>query len=176
MLGHFCPQFGMSKMIAMEVDAPIENPSDGGDYRLQLSFDEGRIVTPWLQLKGRRSPLFPYIEVELTRSGDALTGVSASVKRMDRFDPQSAALGKQFQNLDEWPKLVLVKYSWRVRHENDVSMALFAIFASGGLFTIVMGLRAMAGYRKHLRMFFRDITREDPVSSSSIDRNAPKID
>ncbi len=50
-----------------------------GSYNVQLSFDGGRIVTPWLGLKGHRAPKNPVIHVELVRSGGTLTQVKARV-------------------------------------------------------------------------------------------------
>lgn len=54
------------------------------DYKVQLSMDGERLLTPWLLIIGRRAAQPPYVEVELLRSGDTIKSVSAKVRRSCR--------------------------------------------------------------------------------------------
>lgn len=44
---------------------------------MQLSFDGDRHLTPWLSIIGKRAANPPYVEVELTRSGNTITSGAA---------------------------------------------------------------------------------------------------
>eukprot|EP00890_Picochlorum_soloecismus_P002470 jgi/Picsp_1/3223/NSC_06063-R1_protein len=163
-LGHFCPKFGVHQTSIVMLES--EKKDKIADYRVQLSFDGGRLVTPWLQLKGRRAPLNPYIHVTLTRSGDALIGATAQVKGMQGGDLKFKNLVGQFNDMSVWPKHVMVKYSWSSRHETDLDTALTVLLSLGSLMTVFMGVRAISGYKKHLKKFFRDVSGEQSVSSA----------
>lgn len=167
-LGQFCPKFGVHQTSILVLQS--EKKDKIADYRVQLSFDGGRLVTPWLQLKGRRVPLNPYIHVTLTRSGDALIGATAHVKGMQGGDLKFKNLVGQFDDMSVWPKHVMVKYSWSSRHETDVDAALAVLLSLGSLMTVFMGVRAISGYKKHLQKFFRDVSGEQSVSSVSSGR------
>jgi len=162
-LGNFCPKFGVHQTSILMLEGDKKDKMS--DYRVQLSFDGGRLVTPWLQLKGRRAPLNPYIHVTLTRSGDALIGATAYVKGMQRGDLKFKNLVGQFDDMSVWPKHVMIKYSWSTRHETDLDTALTVLLSLGSLMTVFMGIRAISGYKKHLQKFFRDVSGEQSVSS-----------
>ncbi len=148
-----------------------------GSYNVQLSFDGGRIVTPWLGLKGHRAPKNPVIHVELVRSGGTLTQVKARViehhaKNRHEFGIHESEkiMGKvmrEFHDPKVWPKHVLVKYTWKTRHETDVDAALMAVLTLGVLGTVLMGIRSMASYKKHLVEFFSEVVDDAEVSSTS---------
>lgn len=86
---------------------PLLKPKDfesGNDYRLQLGFDNERLVTSWLQIIGRRAPSAPMVAVELVRSGDALVGVTAKVQAMPSWDTQAEKVQNEFADPTIWPK------------------------------------------------------------------------
>lgn len=177
--GAHCPKFGVQGHALLPL--PGTSSDDGtlhnGPYNVQLSFDGGRIVTPWLGLKGQRAPKNPVIHVELVRSGGALTRVRARViehhaKNRHEFGIHESekVMGKvmrEFHDPKVWPKHVLIKYTWKTRHETDVDAALMAALTLGLVGTVLMGIRSMASYKKHLIEFFNDVVDEAEVSSSS---------
>jgi hypothetical protein len=104
-----CPKFGATTVVAL----PLLKPKDfesRDDYRLQLGFDNERLVTSWLQIIGRRAPPAPMIAVELVRSGDALVGVTAKVQAMPSWDTQAEKVQKEFADPTIWPKHLPVSH------------------------------------------------------------------
>jgi len=92
------PQFGLDRLVALPLPAPraaaaaAADEAAGGaaaggagglvrDYKLQLSFDNDRFVTPWLPLLGPGAPRVPLVEVTLSRAGAELLAVAAKARR-----------------------------------------------------------------------------------------------
>lgn len=91
---------------------PIPEPTgfDSPDnYKLQLSFDGDRVITPWLQIIGRHAPEAPSLVIDLVRSGDALVSVSAKVEGLKPTDPHYTLIRKEFSSKETWPKHLTVR-------------------------------------------------------------------
>lgn len=70
-LGTHCPKFGVSRLVVVPLPQPVGYKATY-DYKLQLSFDGDRHLTPWLPIIGKRAASPPYVEVVLTRSGSSI--------------------------------------------------------------------------------------------------------
>jgi hypothetical protein len=140
---------------------PLPQPvgfQPGDEYKLQLSLDGDRVVTPWLALIGRRAPPVPLVHVELTRSGDALVGATATVEALSGAgSARYRRVAEEFTDPARWPKQVLVRYSWRARHEVDAGRGLTVMFAAGGGAMLWVAASVAAAYRRQLRQFVEDV-------------------
>lgn len=145
----------------MQVALPIPQPvgfAVADDYKIQLSLDGDRFVTPWLQLIGRTAPAAPYLRVHLVRSGDALAGMSAEVEEVP--DSQSSAyqrVADDFSKAEQWPKHLIVHYSWRTRHEVDANRGLTVMFATGAAAMLLVVGSVVRTYQRQLRQFVEDV-------------------
>jgi len=76
---HHCPRFGKHRTVALPILEPKGAAAEVRDYRIQLSFDGDRLVTPWIPVIGGRVMGMPLVRVELRRVGGELKGVRAEV-------------------------------------------------------------------------------------------------
>ena len=140
---------------------PIPQPigfESADEYKIQLSLDGDRLVTPWLEIIGRRAPSPPYLQLHLTRSGDALVDVSAAVVPLTgRGSRRHGRLAADFANATHWPKHLMVHYSWESRHETDVTRGLTVMFAAGGAAMIAVAASVMRAHQRQLRQFVEDV-------------------
>lgn len=77
-LGQHCPKFGVKRLVAVPLPQPLGYKA-ADDYKVQFSFDGDRHLTPWLPVIGKRAASPPYVEVELTRSGDSIVAGGAGL-------------------------------------------------------------------------------------------------
>lgn len=168
--GDQCPSFGMRGHAWIKIDNNDTTSTDDNNtnnMRIQMGFDHGRYVTPWLKVTGRGAPPRPYIRVELTRSGSGIAGVRASVLNAVHIREDVKVMDRMIKELYDssvWPKHVFVQYVWKTRHKTDVDAALVTVLGMGVLGTVVMAVRSMVSYRKHLMEFFSDVTADDTTS------------
>lgn len=80
------------------------NRKGGDEYKIQLSFDGDRIVTPWLKVLGPRAPAAPVLVIELTRSGDALVAARGTVESLPPQSAEGERVKKEFEDETAWPK------------------------------------------------------------------------
>ncbi len=148
---------------------------------LQLAFDHQRFVTQWLKLSGSALHRLknPVVHVELTRTGSALTGVRGTVYGYKKNTGMAGGMeiheNKHFMSklfrefYDVTPgsttKRVLVKYTFRTRHETDRGMAVLVLMAMGVAVAGLMALSTFLSYRRELREFYTDVL-QDSTSSA----------
>ena len=135
------------------------------DYKLQLSFDGDRIVTPWLQLIGRRAPEAPSLVVELSRSGDALVSVTVHVVNMHRTDMHYHRVKNEFSDATKWPKHVPVHYKWKARHEVNSNRGLIVLFVVGIGAMLFAAISIAQTYNKQLMQFVDQVTTTTTTTS-----------
>lgn len=83
MPAHYCPRFAQQSAVAVPV--PMARTAIGRgaveEYKLQLSFDAGRVVTPWAKAPlGNQAA--PEIMVDLHFAGSTLLSATASVRNL----------------------------------------------------------------------------------------------
>lgn len=149
---------------------------------LQLAFDHQRFVTPWLKLSGSAMHRLrnPVVHVELTRSGSALAGVRGAVYGYKKNTGMAGGMeiheskhfmSKLFQEFYDvksgaTTKRVLVKYTFRTKHETDRGMAVLILMAAGVVVAGLMALSTFLSYQRELREFYTDVV-QDPVRSGA---------
>ena len=151
-----CPKFGEDRTVAV----PIPQPTSilmTDDYKLQLSFDGNRITTPWFPLLGKRAPEAPILRVELTRSGDAVVGATASIHSLPRNDPKHQVVREEFADAARWPKHLLVSYTWHNKHAVDSHRGLMIVLGVGVSWAFLILLMAWTAHRKHLHRFLENM-------------------
>lgn len=108
---------------------------------------------------GGRAPFPPYIDVQLTRSGDGISAVSALSAALSDEDVQRhRSLVNDFLNTTHWPKNLLVYYHWQTAHQIDTDRGLLVLFAAGAAVTAIIAIGVMSSYRQKLSAFLADIT------------------
>ncbi|KAL4859320.1 hypothetical protein ACK3TF_001057 [Chlorella vulgaris] len=162
-LGTHCPKFGVSRLVVVPLPQPVGYKATD-DYKLQLSFDGDRHLTPWLPIIGKRAASPPYVEVVLTRSGSSIVSVTSTVYQLDDADQkQHAAMVNDFLNATHWPKHLLVHYTWHTRHEEDEEAGLLVLFSAGAVAALLLGLNVARTYQEKLRQFLADVTGDQPM-------------
>jgi hypothetical protein len=134
--GRHCPLFahGTSAAFPMPASHTARSANSNSPFKLQLAFDAGRVVTPWVSapLDGSSSPS---LAVTLSYSGDALT--SASV------EPEESVPSTSFGS----NSLAVVRYYWYRDAEYDGSLASVCVAAGCGAVAAVLIARALRGVR-----------------------------
>lgn len=107
---------------------------------------------------GKRAASPPYVEVTLTRSGEAVRAVKAVVFQMDWQDVREHRdVVAQFVNATHWPKGLLVHYRWASRREVDGDRGLLLLFAAAVAAVALLGLSAVRSHREKLARFLSDV-------------------
>lgn len=164
--------FGQQRHTTILIDGPYHREH----LSIQLGFDHGRFVTPWLHVIGNKHVKNPFIHIEFIKTGAALSGVRAEVLDYDEKTHHVAghpgihhsqkhmkAVYDDFHDPEKWPKRIFVKYTWKTRHETDVEFALTALLSMSVFGMAVMWARSVISYKKHLMKFFRDTVIEDSI-------------
>lgn len=159
-LGHHCPRFGIDRLVAIPIPKP-KGYQEGDEYKVQLSFDGERFITPWLAVLHGRAAAVPYIDVSLTRSGDGIAAVSALSLKLPKEDvSRHKEIVEEFRNTTHWPKHLLVYYHWKTAHEVDTDKGLLVLFSTGIVVTALLGLGVVQAYKRKLATFLADVTGE----------------
>ncbi|KAI7841961.1 hypothetical protein COHA_004488 [Chlorella ohadii] len=147
-LGQHCPKFGVKRLVAV----PLPQPTGlkvADDYKVQFSFDGDRHLTPWLSIIGKRAASPPYVEVELTRSGNTITSVTAEVFELDSEDQKEHA-----QLITGAPCCTCLLTC--LPSPCHCAAAAFA--------ALLLGLNVARTYQQRLRQFLSDIAGESGSS------------
>lgn len=156
MLGHHCPRFAIDR----EVLLPIPKPTGytGADpYKISLQVGRENFHTPWLFMIGRQSSDVPMLDIQLKYSGGDLLGVVAKVENMpQQYLKQHEAVMKQFWDVENWPKYILVRYHWDEKSNVDVEAGLYILFGSGFTLTLVTALHILQSSKEKLARFVKE--------------------
>lgn len=146
-------------MVAIPLPKPHAELQKGKDhYKIQLSFDGDRYVTPWLKIIGNGVPVVPVVEVLLTKAGDELLGVTASVTAAsDAYLHQHHKLVEEFKNESHWPKHLLVRYHFKSEHEADLDRGLYIVMAIGLFSLLLVTANAARGAKGKLALFLQEM-------------------
>jgi len=168
LLGHHCPKFGVDRTVVVPLPQPQLVLTDKDDYKIQLSFDGDRHVTPWLTIIGKYAPTVPILEVELRRSGDELLGVNAKVLDAPvSYQHMHVNLVEEYRNISAWPKHLLIKYRFHTRNDVDLDRGLYMLFIVGLLFTVILIVNAASGVQQKLAQFLQEVAGDEPANGST---------
>lgn len=168
LLGRHCPRFGHSRVVAVPLSKPAAIGTELKDYKLQLSFDGDRFLTPWMPIIGKRAPKIPFLDVELRRSGTELLGVRAKVSELPSGMEESyRQLITEFRNASYWPKHIIVHYHFKADNDVDLDRGLYVLLIVGLVAAGLLCLNALTGAQGKLGQFVHDMVIEDSAPSTS---------
>ncbi|KAF6994024.1 hypothetical protein CFC21_010817, partial [Triticum aestivum] len=130
-IGRHCPVFAVNREVLM----PIPKPTGftGADpYKITFQIGHEKFHVPWLYVINRKSSEVPLIDFHLKYTGNDLLGVTAKVVDMPHhFVELHPDIKKNFWDPQNWPKYVLVSYTWEEQSEIDVTAGFYVLFGSG---------------------------------------------
>ncbi|CAK9861389.1 unnamed protein product [Sphagnum jensenii] len=158
-LGRHSPHFGVDTEVVM----PIPKPSGFSDdvaYKISFQLGAEKYQTPWLSIIGRQNKEVPIIDVTLRySSGGDFKGVRAEVKDMPKqYLNEHEDIQRKFLDRNDWPKYVLVRYTWVEKSEIDVAGGLFVLFGSGFILFLVTALHILQSSKEKLARFMQENT------------------
>eukprot|EP00878_Enallax_costatus_P028335 GHUV01030598.1.p1 GENE.GHUV01030598.1~~GHUV01030598.1.p1 ORF type:complete len:223 (+),score=25.62 GHUV01030598.1:877-1545(+) len=170
LIEHHCPRFARTRIVALPISKPGSEGEEVNDYRIQLSFDGDRILTPWLTVIGKNVEGMPLLEVQLRRAGDELTGVKARVVPLpDDMLIRHATLYEDYKNTTHWPKHVMVHYHWIDEGDIDFNKGLYVLMTTGrlGVVQVASYLALWGDTAEHAGLLCAPLNLKLPVITSS---------
>ncbi|KAI8477189.1 MAG: hypothetical protein J3K34DRAFT_515867 [Monoraphidium minutum] len=162
---HHCPRFGKERTVALPILEPKAASGDIKDYRIQLSFDGDRLVTPWIQVMGGKVLGMPLVVVQLRRVGGELKGARVEVIPLpDEFLLSHSDMFDDFANATHWPKHVLLHYDWRSGADAQFDSGLLVMLVMGLGVAVLVSLNNLAGLQGKLQAFLRDVVGDSDAS------------
>ncbi|KAJ9523454.1 hypothetical protein QJQ45_005347 [Haematococcus lacustris] len=155
----------LQHQVAIPLPKPILPLQLLDEYKLQLSFDGDRQLTPWLTIMGKGAPSVPVVEVVLRSSGSELLGVTASVATAPvAYQHKHMQLVQEFRNASHWPKHLLVRYHFETHNEVDLNRGLAVLFIAGLFSFLILSVTAVAGSSDKVAAFLAEVTAEDSMA------------
>lgn len=115
-----CPLFAHDSSVAMPLPGASRAPSGSASFKLQLAFDAGRVLTPWVDAPIEDQSSSPIIAITLAYSGDTLLSATASSE--GKAD-ESVHTHSQHQSLG------VIRYYWHKDAEFDSGKASLCVVA-----------------------------------------------
>ncbi|CAM6038057.1 unnamed protein product [Sphagnum compactum] len=167
-LGRHSPHFGVDTEVVMPIPKP-SGFSDDDAYKISFQLGREKYQTPWLSIIGRQNKEVPIIDVTLRySSGGDFKGVRAEVKDMPKqYLNEHEDVQRKFLDRNDWPKYVLVRYTWVEKSEIDVAGGLFVLFGSGFILFLVTALHILQSSKEKLARFMKENT-ASPATSGEI--------
>ncbi|VAH02898.1 uncharacterized protein LOC125518274 [Triticum urartu] len=162
-IGRHCPVFAVNREVLM----PIPKPTGftGADpYKITFQIGHEKFHVPWLYVINRKSSEVPLIDFHLKYTGNDLLGVTAKVVDMPHhFVELHPDIKKDFWDQQNWPKYVLVSYTWEEQSEIDVTAGFYVLFGSGLVLSFILAIYVLQSSQDKLTRFVREA-----VSDSSL--------
>uniref|UniRef100_N1QW12 Uncharacterized protein n=1 Tax=Aegilops tauschii TaxID=37682 RepID=N1QW12_AEGTA len=179
-IGRHCPVFAVNREVLM----PIPKPTGftGADpYKITFQIGHEKFHVPWLYVINRKSSEVPLIDFHLKYTGNDLLGVTAKVVDMPHHFSELGSLvanpsvfhwavvelhpdiKKNFWDPQNWPKYVLVSYTWEEQSEIDVTAGFYVLFGSGLVLSFILAIYVLQSSQDKLTRFVREA-----VSDSSL--------
>ncbi|KAM3401244.1 hypothetical protein ACQJBY_005800 [Aegilops geniculata] len=162
-IGRHCPVFAVNREVLM----PIPKPTGftGADpYKITFQIGHEKFHVPWLYVINRKSSEVPLIDFHLKYTGNDLLGVTAKVVDMPHhFVELHPDIKKHFWDPQNWPKYVLVSYTWEEQSEIDVTAGFYVLFGSGLVLSFILAIYVLQSSQDKLTRFVREA-----VSDSSL--------
>jgi len=153
-LGRHCPKFGVDTEVVMPLPKPV-GYTVSESYKVSFQFGREKYLTPWLLVIGRKE--VPMLEVTLRYSGGDLEGVTSRIVPMpEKYLKQHEAIRQKFVDPEDWPKHILVQYTWVEKSEIDVVGGLFVLFLSGNILFVVTAIYILQTSKDKLSRFMNE--------------------
>ncbi|KAL5661597.1 hypothetical protein ACJX0J_028722, partial [Zea mays] len=132
-VGRHCPAFAVNREVLM----PIPKPTGftGADpYKITFQIGHEKFHVPWLYVINRKTSEVPLIDFHLKYSGNDILGVTAKVVDMPHhYVEVHPDIKKNFWDPQNWPKYVLVRYTWEEQSEIDVTGGFYVFSLAFGI-------------------------------------------
>ncbi|PON51614.1 ATP-dependent helicase/deoxyribonuclease subunit B [Parasponia andersonii] len=167
-IGRHCPIFAVNR----EVLVPIQKPTGytGADpYKISFQVGREKFLIPWLFVVNRKSSEVPMIDVHLRYSGGDLLGVTAKVVDMPHhYIEVHPNIRQQFWDPQQWPKHVLIRYTWEEQSEIDVTSGFYVLFGSGLMLSFILSIYILQSSRDKLARFVRETVAENSMPDGGV--------
>ncbi|KAM3401245.1 hypothetical protein ACQJBY_005800 [Aegilops geniculata] len=190
-IGRHCPVFAVNREVLMPIPKPTG--FTGADpYKITFQIGHEKFHVPWLYVINRKSSEVPLIDFHLVSplltviyvipgeyflsaynylpliiqkyTGNDLLGVTAKVVDMPHhFVELHPDIKKHFWDPQNWPKYVLVSYTWEEQSEIDVTAGFYVLFGSGLVLSFILAIYVLQSSQDKLTRFVREA-----VSDSSL--------
>ncbi|KAF9619864.1 hypothetical protein IFM89_009646 [Coptis chinensis] len=168
MIGRQCPIFGVNREVFIRVEKPV-GYTGADPYKISFQVGREKFLIPWLLLINRKSSEVPMIDVHLRYSGSDLHGVTAKVIDMPHhFVETHPGLRKQFWDPEQWPKHVLIRYTWQEQSEIDVAAGFYVLFGSGLVLSFILAIYILQSSRDKLARFVRETVAESSLPGGGV--------
>ncbi|XP_050383553.1 uncharacterized protein LOC126800268 [Argentina anserina] len=168
MIGRHCPIFAVNR----EVLIPIVKPTGytGADaYKISFQVGREKFLIPWLYLINRKSSEVPMLEVHLRYSGSDLHGVTAKVVDMPHHYVEiHPDIRKQFWDPQNWPKHLLVRYTWEEQSEIDVTSGFYVLFGSGLTLSFILSIYILQSSKDKFARFVMERVAESNMPAGGV--------
>ncbi|PUZ64212.1 hypothetical protein GQ55_3G125300 [Panicum hallii var. hallii] len=155
-VGRHCPAFAVNREVLM----PIPKPTGftGADpYKITFQIGQEKFHVPWLYVINRKTSEVPLIDFHLKYSGNDLLGVTAKVVDMPHHYVEiHPDIKKNFWDPQNWPKYVLVRYTWEEQSEIDVAGGFYVLFGSGLVLSFILAIYVLQSSQEKLTRFVRE--------------------
>ncbi|KAG8377117.1 hypothetical protein BUALT_Bualt09G0135100 [Buddleja alternifolia] len=156
MIGRHCPIFAVNR----EALIPIPKPTGytGADpYKISFQVGQEKFYVPWLFVINRKSSEVPMIEMHLRYTGGDLLGITAKVIDMPhKYVELHPDIRKQFWDQQQWPKHILVRYTWEEQSEIDVASGFYVLFGSGLMLSFILAIYVLQSSQDKLARFVKE--------------------
>ncbi|CAL4895503.1 unnamed protein product [Urochloa decumbens] len=167
-VGRHCPAFAVNREVLM----PIPKPTGftGADpYKITFQIGHEKFHVPWLYVINRKTSEVPMIDFHLKYSGNDLLGVTAKVVDMPHHYVEiHPDIKKNFWDLQNWPKYVLVRYTWEEQSEIDVAGGFYVLFGSGLVLSFILAIYVLQSSQEKLTRFVREAVADSSLPEGGV--------
>ncbi|KAH7672504.1 hypothetical protein IHE45_09G059300 [Dioscorea alata] len=162
-IGRHCPMFGVNREVLIPIEKPI-GYTGADPYKISFQVGHEKFLIPWLLVINRKSTEVPMIDVHLRYTGGDLHGVTAKVVDMPHhYIEVHEDIHKHFWDPQNWPKHVLVRYTWEEHSEIDVAGGFYVLFGSGIVLSFILAIFVLQSSQDKLARFVRETVAESSM-------------
>ncbi|KAL6520857.1 hypothetical protein OROGR_017426 [Orobanche gracilis] len=168
MIGRHCPIFAVNRE-DVGSDTKTHWITGADPYKISFQVGQEKFYVPWLFVINRKSSEVPMIEMHLRFAGADLLGVTAKVVDMpSSYVELHPDIRKQFWDQEQWPKHILVRYTWEEQSEIDVTSGFYALFGSGLILSFILAFYVLQSSRDKLVRFVKETVAESSMPAGGV--------
>lgn len=109
------------------------------------------------------------IEMHLRYAGGDLLGVTAKVIDMpSSYVELHPDIRKQFWDQEQWPKHILVRYTWDEQSEIDVASGFYFLFGSGLTLSFILAIYVLQSSQDKLARFVKETVADSSMPAAGV--------
>ncbi|KAJ7950101.1 ATP-dependent helicase/deoxyribonuclease subunit B [Quillaja saponaria] len=168
MIGRHCPIFAVNCEVLISIPKPV-GYTGADPYKISFQVGREKFLVPWLLVVNRKSSEVPMIDVHLRYSGSDLHGVTAKVVDMPHhYVDIHPEICKQFWDPQQWPKHILIRYTWEEQSEIDVTAGFYVLFGSGLVQCFILSIYILQSSREKLARFLKEAVAESSIPGGGV--------